>query len=103
MTPSATMYSFDEYIAQQMKDPEFRTEYEALEAEFDFIRQLIDLRLRKGLSQRVLAEMAGTRQPRISRLEHGQLGTFEFLHRVARALDAQLEIQLVPHEHDPPA
>jgi ribosome-binding protein aMBF1 (putative translation factor) len=103
MSPSATTYSFDEYIAQQMKDPEFRAEYEALEVEFNFIRQLIDLRLKRGLSQRALAERAGTRQPRISRLEHGQLGSFEFLHQVARALDARLEIHLVPHEHPPSA
>ena len=103
MSPSATTYSFDEYTAQQMKDPEFRAEYEALEVEFDFIRQLIDLRLKRGLSQRALAERAGTRQPRISRLEHGQLGSFEFLHQVARALDAHLEIHLVPHEHPPSA
>ena len=103
MSPSATMYSFGEYTAQQMKDPEFRAEYEALEVEFNFIRQLIDLRLKRGLSQRALAERAGTRQPRISRLEHGQLGSFEFLHQVARALDARLEIHLVPHEHSPSA
>lgn len=86
-----------------MKDPEFRAEYEALESEFNFVRQLIDLRLKRGLSQRALAEKVGSQQPRISRLEHGQLGSFEFLCQVARALDARLEIHLVPREHPPSA
>jgi len=49
-----------EYLDEQLNDPEFRAEYEALEAEFALIRQLIDLRIRRGLSQRQLAERAGT-------------------------------------------
>lgn len=86
-----------------MEDPEFRAEYKALESEFNFIRQLIDLRLKKGLSQHALAEKVGTQQPRISRLEQGQLGSIEFLHRLARALDARLKIQLVPDKQHPSA
>lgn len=96
MDKQATTYEFDEYVAQQMEEPSFRTEYEALEEEFAFIRQLIELRHQKGLTQAELAEQVGTRQPSISRLEHGQLGSFEFLRRVAEALDAQVEIHLTP-------
>lgn len=95
MDRQASTYDFDEYIAEQMEDPAFRAEYEALEEEFAFIRQLIELRRQKGLTQAELAERVGTHQPSISRLEHGQLGSFEFLHRVAEALDAQVEIRLV--------
>ena len=72
---------------------------EALEEEFAFIRQLIELRHQKGLTQAELAEQVGTRQPSISRLEHGQLGSFEFLRRVAEALDAQVEIHLTSKHH----
>jgi predicted XRE-type DNA-binding protein len=96
MDKHATTYEFDDYVAEQMKQPSFRAEYEALEEEFAFIRQLIELRHQKGLTQAELAEQVGTRQPSISRLEHGQLGSFEFLRRVAEALDAQVEIQLTP-------
>jgi predicted XRE-type DNA-binding protein len=92
----ATTYDFDEYVAEQMEAPSFRGEYEELEEEFAFICQLIELRHQKGLTQAELAEQAGTRQPSISRLEHGQLGSFEFLRRVADALDAQVEIHLTP-------
>ena len=96
MEKQATTYEFDEYVAEQMEEPSFRAEYEALEEEFAFIRQLIELRHQKGLTQAELAEQVGTRQPSISRLEHGQLGSFEFLRRVAEALDAQVEIHLTP-------
>jgi DNA-binding XRE family transcriptional regulator len=89
-------YEFDEYVAKQMKQLSFRAEYKALEEEFAFIRNLIELRRQKGLTQAQLAERVGTCQSSISRLEHGQLGSFEFLRRVAEALDAQVEIHLTP-------
>ena len=89
-------YDFDEYVSEQVKEPSFRAEYETLEEEFAFIRKLIELRQQKGLTQAELAEQVGTHQPSISRLEHGQLGSFEFLRRVAEALDAQVEIRLTP-------
>jgi DNA-binding XRE family transcriptional regulator len=99
MNERETTYSFDEYVAEQMEEPSFRAEYEALEEEFAFIRQLIELRRQKGLTQAELAEQVGTRQPSISRLEHGQLGSFEFLRRVTEALDVQVESRLAPKKH----
>ena len=38
------MNSFEEYVAEQLKDSVFRKEYEALEAEFNFIQAMIDAR-----------------------------------------------------------
>jgi DNA-binding XRE family transcriptional regulator len=96
MDRQAATYDFDEYVSEQMREPSFRAEYETLEEEFAFIRKLIELRQQKGLTQAELAEQVGTHQPSISRLEHGQLGSFEFLRRVAEALDAQVEIRLTP-------
>jgi hypothetical protein len=43
MDKQATTYDFDEYVAGQMEETSFRAEYETLEGEFAFIRQLIDL------------------------------------------------------------
>jgi hypothetical protein len=56
MNERETTYSFDEYVPEQMEEPFFRAEYEALEEEFAFIRQLIELRRQKGLPQAELAE-----------------------------------------------
>ena len=72
-------------------------DYGATEGKFNFIQQMIELRLKKGLSQRQLAELVGTHQPSISRLEAGRIGSLSFLQKVASALDASVEIRCVPH------
>ncbi len=85
-----------EYLDEQLKNPEFRAEYDALEGEFALIRQLIDLRIKRGLSQRDLAKRAGMQQPSIARLETGQTASLRTLRRVADALDADVKVTLVP-------
>ena len=57
------------------------------------IGQLLNERLKKGISQQELAKRMDVQQSVISRFEHaGRIPTFEFLYRVARALDLQLMI-----------
>ncbi|MBI3733277.1 MAG: hypothetical protein HY259_07440 [Chloroflexi bacterium] len=41
----------DDYWREQMKDAAFKREYDALESEFSIRQQLIDVRLKRGLSQ----------------------------------------------------
>lgn len=90
---------FETVLAQHLKDPEFRREYEALEPEFEIIRQIIDLRIKRKMSQTQLAKKVGTQQPSIARMEsRGQIKNLEYLQRVATALDAKLEVRLVPRE-----
>ena len=67
----------------------------------NMIQQMITLRHRKGLSQQQLAELVGTHQPSISRLEAGHIGSITFLHKVAAALDASIEIRFVPRPAGP--
>ena len=43
------VHDYDEMLKEALKDPEFRKEYDALEEEFEIAKQVIDLRLRKGL------------------------------------------------------
>lgn len=47
---------FDEFLEEQLKDPEFRSEYEALEPEFAIVQAMIDARRQTGLTQKQLAE-----------------------------------------------
>jgi transcriptional regulator with XRE-family HTH domain len=50
-----------------------------------------------GLTQAELAEKACTRQPSIARLEYGSsTPSLSFLQRVAEALDARIELRIVP-------
>ena len=95
----ATSVPVDDYWREQMKDPEFKREYEALEPEFSIRRQLIDLRLKHGLSQRQLADKVGTPRPSISRMEAKGVKDLTFAQRLAEALDCTLEVRFVPKKN----
>jgi len=87
---------FEELKAEWLRDPEFRAEYEALEPAYELAR----LRIAKGLTQAQLAELVGTKEPRIARLESGKTEPkLPFLRRVAEALGYRVEIRFVPQEH----
>ena len=81
-----------------LENPKVRAEYKALEEEYTLIRQLIDLRIKRGLSQRQLAKRAGMQQPVVARLEGGQTASLRTLRRVADALDADVRVTLVPRQ-----
>lgn len=87
----------DKYFNERMKDPEFRRAYDELEPEFAIIKQIIDLRLKRKMTQTELARRAGTPQPSIARLEsRGQVKNLDYLRRIAKALNARVEVRLVP-------
>ena len=50
------MRKFDDFFDEQMKDPEFRTEYNNLQPEFDVIRAIIDARTDQNLTQKQFKE-----------------------------------------------
>lgn len=95
----AASVPIEPFFQEQMRDPEFRRAYEELEPEFELVRQLIDLRIKRGMSQTELARRVGVKQPSIARLEgRGKTTNLNFLGRVAKALDARLEVRLVPRK-----
>ena len=80
-----------------MADPEFKTEYDNLEPEYKFAANLIRLRLAKGLTQEDLARVLNTKQESIARLESGgSLPSLSTMKKIANALGADLEINLLP-------
>jgi len=93
-----TFETFNEHLAEALKDPEFREEWEASEPSYQVTR----LRILRGLTQAELARRVGTQQPSIARLESGRdEPTLSFLRRVAEALGARLEVRIVPLEEAP--
>ena len=59
--------------------------------------QIARLRIRKGLTQAQLAELVGTSQPSIARVESCErMPSLSLLQRVAEVLDARIEVRLVP-------
>ena len=65
------MKTFDEMLAKQMKDEEFKKEYEAIQPEMDVIRAIVDARTSQNLTQKELSERTGINQAVISKLENG--------------------------------
>ena len=93
------MRTLEDLKQELMENPEFVREYEALEPEYQIARQLIALRLARGLTQTDLAARAGTQQVSVSRVETGAtVPTLPLLKKLAQAMDAHLEIRLVPDE-----
>jgi len=90
--------SFDRYLKEQLKRPEFRAAYDDLEEEYRLIEQIIRFRLRKNLTQAKLAKLADTSPSAIARLESGDFRNMKlgFLARVAGVLELRLEIRFLP-------
>ena len=85
--------NFKDWQIEQRQDPDFV----AAERELEPGYQVSRLRLQRGLTQAQLAEMVGTRQPSIARLENGtSIPSLSFLDRIATALDARIELHIVP-------
>ncbi|MBA2462099.1 MAG: helix-turn-helix transcriptional regulator [Actinobacteria bacterium] len=77
--------------------PRFRTHDEFCEVYRRLGERIAEERARRGLSQRDLAELTGTTQSAVSRLEGGgRVPRLDTLLRVANALDCALEVNLRP-------
>lgn len=87
--------SYKELHKKWMKDPEFRREYEVLEPEFQIAQQMIGARIKQKLSQKQLAQKAGTGQAVISRLEGmNAKPSISLLSRVAKALNTKITVTI---------
>lgn len=90
------MANFRDYVAEQLKNPEFKKEYDALEPEFAIIQAMIDARKESGLTQKELSEKTGITQGDISKLEHGNGNpSIRTLKRLAEAMGMRLKIEFV--------
>lgn len=84
---------YEKWREQQLQDTEFVAELEKLEPGY----QLARLRIKLGLTQAQLAEMVGTKQPSIARLEDGEGSpSLNLLEKVVAALGAEVKVHLIP-------
>jgi len=91
------MENWKKLEAELSKNPEFIREYELLGPQFELACQLIDARLRQGLTQAELARKVGSSQPAIARMESGSYNpSLKMLKRVAAATDSALVVRLEP-------
>ena len=85
---------FSVWKKEVLKDPILKAEYDRQQPEFAVIQAILDARVKKGFTQKELAQKIGTKQSVISRLESGRANpSVTFLKRVAQALNSHLEIR----------
>jgi len=85
--------NYDDVKKMMLEDNEIKNEYDKLGPIYEIKSELIRIRLEKGLSQKELAELIGTKQSAISRLENGSYNpSIEFLNKIAIALNMKLHI-----------
>ena len=91
------MSNFNEFLKDQLKDPKFREEYEALAPEFAIMQAIIDARKSAGLTQKELSERTGIAQADISKLEKGNGNpSLRTLQRLAAGMGMQIKIAFEP-------
>lgn len=94
------MTKFDDFLKEQLKDPEFKKEYDALEPEFTIIQAIINARKLSGLTQKQLSEKTGIAQGDISKLENGSANpSLRTLQRLAAGMGMQMKIEFEPVRH----
>lgn len=91
------MSEFKDFLNEQLKDDEFRKEYDALQPEFDIIRAIVDARTSQNLTQKQLAEKTGINQADISKLENGTRNpSLKLLKRLADGMGMDLKVSFIP-------
>ena len=91
------MTNFEKFVQEQLKDPEFRAEYDALEPEFAIILAISEARKKTGLTQVQLAAKTGIDQSDISRIENGEANpSLNTLKRLAAGMGMKLKIEFLP-------
>ena len=91
------MKTLNEMLSEEMKNDEFRKEYEAIQPELDVIRAMVDARNSVNMTQKELSERTGISQADISKIENGTRNpSLNFLKRLAEGMGMTLKIEFVP-------
>ncbi|WP_420829046.1 helix-turn-helix domain-containing protein [Convivina intestini] len=86
--------TLDSFIEKELNDSEFATLYEAETERLESAVALVKAREEAGLTQAELAKLSGKTQATISRMEKGQISSFEVLQTLVHAMGGTLKIEI---------
>ena len=90
---------YQDYLEEQLKDPELKAAYDALEVEDTIIRAIIKAQIQLGLTPETLAEKTGISQSELDELENGGADPrVSVLQRLAAGLGMRLRLEFQPLE-----
>lgn len=82
---------FNAFEQSLMQNPAYLKEVSKIDIAFEVAQMIKEARLLKGYSQQKLAELVGTKQTSISRVENGSyLPSLQFLVKIAKAFQTYL-------------
>lgn len=89
-------YTFEDSLADALKDPVFRAIWEANAVKREITKTIIGERIQRKLSQKELARRAGLKQPSLARVESGgMMPSLTTLTKLAKAFGKRLEVRFV--------
>lgn len=88
----ANNVNFEDYLNQQLQDPQFKKEFENETTKLESAVALTKVRKESGLSQRDLASVSNVPQSTIARIESGANTSIDTLTKIANALGKRLTV-----------
>ena len=93
------MSDFRKYLDEQLKDSEFKKEWDDSECEYDLVKSLVAARKECRMTQKELAEKTGINQADISKIETGNANpALSTLKRLAEGMDMVLRLEFIPKQ-----
>lgn len=92
-----SLIPFEQVLAEELRDPEFRAEWERLAPARAVAIALVGYRIDHGLTQTALGRLLGMSQPAIARLEAGDhIPTLPTLLKLSEALGIEISVSMTP-------
>lgn len=95
------MKSYKDFLSDQLQNVEVKKEYKKLAPYYDLAKEVVRMRLKRGLTQANLAVKINSTQAIVSRIESGSTNcSIKTIQNIAEALNCSIDLQLVPREEE---
>lgn len=89
------MSKWEDLEKELLYDPKVKKEYDRLAPRYAVISDLIAARIKKGMTQKDVAQKLGTKQSAVARFESGNVNpSLEFLQKIANVMGYKVNIRL---------
>lgn len=83
-------------LNERLKDENFKSEYDALEPEYQLINAILDCRKEMNMTQKQLSEVTGIAQGDISKIENGCANpSLKTIERIAKGMGKKLKLEFI--------
>ena len=89
--------NFRETLSEQLKDENFKKEYDSMDSEYQLINALLSARKARNITQQQRSQRTGITQGDISKIENGSANpSIKTLRKLATGMDMSLKIEFIP-------